>query len=250
MGDIEKVRDYFEGLLSGDPALTTKHLDSAGYVEHDPRIADGVEGVRRFAEEIADSQPVLKVIRAFQDGDYVFAQADGHVGEDGVFFDVFRLEGGRIIEHWGFSAPAGPPNKSGHTQVDGPTEPEHVEHTEKNKAFVRDYYRTVHLAVRHDLIPQYVSGDQCIRHEPSVADGLEAFIQDVEVLTRDRTIDEIRLLVGRGDLVFVAAKGTHQGEACAYIDLYRVEDDKVVEHWGFPKPYPPRVEQRNDNAML
>ena len=56
--------------------------------------------------------------------------------------------------------------------------------------------------------------------------------------TRTRTIDAIVLLVGQGDLVFIAARGTHAGEPCAYIDLYRVEAGKLVEHWGFPQAIP------------
>jgi meso-butanediol dehydrogenase/(S,S)-butanediol dehydrogenase/diacetyl reductase len=40
----------------------------------------------------------------------------------------------------------------------------------------------------------------------------------------------VKLLLGCGYLVFIAAKGT--GERCVYVDLYRVEDEKIVEHWG------------------
>ncbi len=70
------------------------------------------------------------------------------------------------------------------------------------------------------------------------------------VLTRSRTIDKIVLFVGQGDLVFIAARGTHEGEPCAYIDLYRVEVGKLVEHWGFPQAVPPREASKNDNGML
>lgn len=54
----------------------------------------------------------------------------------------------------------------------------------------------------------------------------------------------------RGDLVFIAAKGTHEGGPCVYIDLYRVEDEKIVEHWGFPGKVPPREECKNNNGVL
>jgi predicted SnoaL-like aldol condensation-catalyzing enzyme len=51
-------------------------------------------------------------------------------------------------------------------------------------------------------------------------------------------------------LVFVAAKGTHEGDLCGYIDLYRVENLKVVEHWGFPQMVAPQSEWKNSNGML
>jgi predicted SnoaL-like aldol condensation-catalyzing enzyme len=70
------------------------------------------------------------------------------------------------------------------------------------------------------------------------------------MLMQHRTIDEIKLLLGQGDLVFVAAKGTHEGGLCVYIDLYRVENLKVVEHCGFPQMVPPQSEWKNTNGML
>lgn len=167
-----------------------------------------------------------------------------------MFFDVFKLENGLIVEHWAFSAEAGPPNESGHTQADGPTEPNQHEDGEKNKAIVREYYETVHLAGNHSKVPRYFSGDYCIRHEPNVADGVTAFIRDLAVLTQCRTIEEIRLLLAQGDFVFLVAKGTAEGRPCAYIDLYRVETGKIVEHWGFPQEIPPQREWRNNRGLL
>jgi predicted SnoaL-like aldol condensation-catalyzing enzyme len=47
-----------------------------------------------------------------------------------------------------------------------------------------------------------------------------------------------------------SAKGTYEGDPCIYIDLYRVEDEKVVEHWGFPESVPPQEESKSNNGML
>ena len=41
-----------------------------------------------------------------------------------------------------------------------------------------------------------MSGDLQIRHEPGVRDGSAAFQQDLALLTRSTTIDEIVLFVG------------------------------------------------------
>jgi hypothetical protein len=35
------------------------------------------------------------------------------------------------------------------------------------------------------------------------------------------------------NLSFIAARGTHEGDPCVYADLYRAEDEKIVEHLGF-----------------
>ena len=249
MTNIDKVRDVFRGIATRSPAMATRHLDAGCYVEHDPNVVDGIEGVRRYVAALGPDAR-MEIVRLFADGDYVVTQSDGDVRGDGTFFDVFRFENGAIVEHWGFAAPSGPPNKSGHSQVDGPVEAGRPEDTAASKAFVRDYYENFHLRGRYDLADRYFAGSPMVRHEPGVADGVDAFLADLKVATRDRTIDEIRLLAGHGELVFLAALGTHAGEPCAYIDLYRVDRDTVAEHWGFFQPVPPAGARRNDNAML
>ena len=249
MTNIDRVRDVFRGLANRDPALAVRHLDPERYVEHDPQVADGVTGVRAYVEAMA-LVARMEIVRIFEDGDLVVAQADGQVRGDGTFFDVFRFDGGVIVEHWGFAAPSGLPNLSGHTQVDGPVEAGRPEDTAANKAFVRDYYETFHLQARHDLADRYFAGSPMIRHEPGVSDGVDAFLRDLAVATRDRTIDEIQLLAGRGDLVFLAALGTHRDEPCAYVDLYRVERYTIAEHWGFFQPDPAVADRRKGSPML
>ena len=186
-----------------------------------------------------------------EDGPFVVAHGRSDTGDKScVFFAVFRFEDGLLIEHWRFAAPAAPPNQSGHTQTDGPTEPDGRQDTDRVKAIVRDYYETVHIGRKHDQIGRYMSGDLQTRHEPGVRAGVAAFEQDLAALTRSRTIDEVVLIVGEGDLVFIAARGTHEAKSCSYIDLYRVEAGKLVEHWSFPQAVPPHEASKNGNGML
>ncbi len=88
MSDIEKALAVFQGISSRDPVLATKYMDPKHYVEHNPHARDGVEGVKLYVEQIAADHPELKVIRAYQDGSYVFTQTDGLVLGDGTFFDA------------------------------------------------------------------------------------------------------------------------------------------------------------------
>lgn len=247
--DIDKVMTVFRGIGNRDPELAITYVHPTLYTQHNPHAADGIAGLREYISQFPPENHFLKVARAFQDGPYIFSQEDGLILGQGNFFDIFRFEDGLIVEHWVFSEKAASPNESGHTQTDGPTEAKHLADTEKNKSLIRDYYETVHISGDHSKIPQYVAAHQ-VRHEPGVRDGLAAFQRDLEVITKNRTIDEIRFVFGQGDFVFVAAKGTHEREPCVYIDLYRVEDQKIVEHWGFPEKVPPQEEWKNDNGML
>jgi predicted SnoaL-like aldol condensation-catalyzing enzyme len=245
---IEKASDFIRGLASCDPDLAARHIDPGKYVEHNPLIPDSIAGLKDHIARLPH-EGRLEVIRAFNDGAYVFTQADGVFLGCNTFFDVFRFEDGLIVEHWGFSAEAAPPNWSGHTQTDGPITPLADEDTKTNKALVRDYYEAVHLGGKHDEIPRYV-WEGCIRHEPGVADGLTAFLRDLKVVTQNRSIDEIALLLGQNDFVFLVAKGSVENRPCLYVDLYRAENGKIVEHWGFAGEPPPREQRRNANPIV
>jgi predicted SnoaL-like aldol condensation-catalyzing enzyme len=248
--DIEKVRTLFAGISDGNVNLATQYIDQKRFVQHNPYTSDGVEGLRQFIRQSPRDQLHLTAVRAFQDGPYVVTQAKGQRAGKNIFFDIFRFDDGLVVEHWAFSADDAPPNRSGHTQNDGPIEAKHLEDTEKNKSLLGRYYETFHIRGDHSGIEQYFAGDLMIRHEPGVRDGVAEFMRDVEVLMQHRTIDEIKFLLGQGDFVFIAARGTHEGESCAYIDLYRMEDGKLVEHWGFPEKIPPQARSKNNNGML
>ena len=246
--NVEKATELLRGLSSGNRELATRHVSPDGFIQHDPMVADGVDGLREQAGRLTGQ---LEIVRVLEDGPFVVAHGQQDAGdEQRVFFAVLQFENGFIVEHWRFSTPLSPPNLSGHTQTDGPTEPDRSQDTDGAKAVVRDYYETVHISGQHDRISDYMADDLQIRHEPGVQDGVAAFRQDLATLTRSRTIDDIVLLLGQGDLVFIAARGTHEGEPCAYIDLYRVEAGKLVEHWGFPQAILPQESSENGNGML
>jgi predicted SnoaL-like aldol condensation-catalyzing enzyme len=248
--DIDKVLAMFRGIASRDPDLAIKWMKPVRFTQHNPHAADGVDGLRKHIARFLKENHHLKVVRVFQDGPYVFTHDEGLILGQGVFFDLFRFEDGLIVEHWVFSAKGALPNQSGHTQTDGPTRANFLEDTKKNKSIVRDYYQTIHVAGDHSKIPNYSSGDHCIRHEPGVRDGVAAFKRDLAELVEHRSIDEIKFVLGQGDFVFIVAKGSHKLAPCIYIDLYRVENEKIAERWGFPEEVPPQAEWKNNNGML
>ncbi|HEY4046838.1 MAG TPA: nuclear transport factor 2 family protein [Acidobacteriaceae bacterium] len=246
--NLDKVMALLAAIRAQD-ADKVLQLVAPRFVQHTPYIADGVEGLRQFILDATSDQVKLSLVRAIADGQLVVAQLRLESSGENRFA-VFRFQNGLIAEQWAFSSPDAPPNESGHTQLDSPTEPTDLADTDRNKAVVHKYYETFHLAGNHDQNGEFFAGNLMIRHEPGVRDGLDEFLRDVKILMQHRTIDELRLLAGQGDLVFIAAKGAHENDACAYIDLYRVEDEKIVEHWGFPQMFPPQSVRMNPNSML
>lgn len=246
--NLGTVKEVLAAMRAQDVETALRHFD-VRFVQHAPFVAGGVEGLRRHLLGSSPDQLKLTLVRAIEDGPLVVAQMLSEASGENLFH-VYRFQNGLIAEQWTFSSPTAPPNQSGHTQLDGPTEPKDLGETEKNKAIVTRYYKTFHLAGHHERNPEFFTGDRMIRHEPGVRDGLGEFLRDVASLMQHRTIDAIKLVVGQGDLVFIAATGTHEARACVYLDLYRVENSSIVEHWGFPQPVPAASERSNTNGML
>jgi predicted SnoaL-like aldol condensation-catalyzing enzyme len=94
-----------------DKALNQKDFDAAAkyfgprYIQHNPGAPDGIEGFKAFITIRKEKFPNAKseIKRAFADGDYVIlhVHAVREPGERGnAIVDIFRLENGKIVEHW------------------------------------------------------------------------------------------------------------------------------------------------------
>ncbi len=92
-------------------------------MQHSPMTKEGSVGLAELFKRLSQTSPRVEIIRAFEDGDFVFAHVDydfaEHVTgfevfrfEDGfaegadeatpsAIYDLFRLSDGWIVEHWG-----------------------------------------------------------------------------------------------------------------------------------------------------
>ncbi len=88
-GDIEAASVYF----------------GERYIQHNPNIADGADGFRAYVQRLRAAFPSVKgeVKRIFADGDFVIVHmlAKREPTEEGMaIVDIFRLNAGRLVEHW------------------------------------------------------------------------------------------------------------------------------------------------------
>ena len=95
---------YQKGLNQKDADAALAHVGDR-YVQHNPNAADGPDGFRKFIgflrEKFPNSHSEIK--RSFVDGDYVTLHVHA-VREPGTrgnaIVDIFKLENGKIVEHW------------------------------------------------------------------------------------------------------------------------------------------------------
>jgi predicted SnoaL-like aldol condensation-catalyzing enzyme len=97
-----------------DFEATSKYVGSR-YIQHNPMGADNLEGIKNFIQFLREKMPDAhwEMKRVFADGDYVITH--GHFvskpGDRGMaVMDIFRLENGKVVEHWDVGQPI--PEKS------------------------------------------------------------------------------------------------------------------------------------------
>ncbi|MGA2816224.1 MAG: nuclear transport factor 2 family protein [Xanthobacteraceae bacterium] len=94
-----------------DAAINQKNFEAASkflgprYTQHNPRAADGPEGLKAFLAFLREKFPDYhsEIKRIFADGNYVILHVHNvpTAGSRGnAIIDIFKLENGKIVEHW------------------------------------------------------------------------------------------------------------------------------------------------------
>jgi predicted SnoaL-like aldol condensation-catalyzing enzyme len=237
-----------------DPTAVDRYFAEA-FIQHDPNLADGLTGMKSFAAEVASSPTAdITIYRTLVDGDFVLLHSryEGVVRYAGpaIAFDLFRFKDGKIIEHWGGQESEAPPNLSGRTQVDGPTEILDREKTEVNRTLVRTYRETVMVALRFDRIEEFIEGAHYAQHASQIGDGIARLRDRIASVAKEggKLYLTPRRFVAEGNFVLVLSEGDLPSGPTALYDLFRVENGKIVEHWDVLTPIPPRDQWKNPNG--
>lgn len=223
------------------------------YIQHNVGVADGLVGFGALLQALPSKSARVKTVRVFEDGDYVFAHTDYNFFGPKIGFDIFRFENDRIVEHWDNLQETDGPNPSGHTMTDGPTDVQDADKTEANKALVRAFVDDVLVHGRRDRLAGYFEGDRYIQHNPQIGDnllGLGAALEAMAARGTTMKYDRIHKVFGEGNFVLVVSEGSFGGSATSFYDLFRIENDKIAEHWDTVEAIPDRSAWKNDNGKF
>lgn len=99
------VRRFVDTILvNGDFAKLPTFFDGDHYVQHNPMVPDGLSGLQGALQAMAKKGITMqydRVHRVLGEGNFVLIVSEGSFGGKHVaFYDLFRVEGGKIAEHW------------------------------------------------------------------------------------------------------------------------------------------------------
>lgn len=242
MNNIQKAIALIESFMTGDTEIAEKYV-SDNYIQHNLEFFDGKEKLIETIKYISslDTKTLVTNVRAFEDANivilhnlYNFAGA----GEQ-VAFDIFKFEDNLIVEHWDNLMPTAKANKSGHLQIDGTNNIIDLHKTNENKVVVENFVKDILMGRNIKKINSYFDGDNYIQHNPQIGDGLSGLVEalkEMESLNIKMTYDKIHNVFGSGNFVLVISEGSFANEHTSFYDLFRVENNKIAEHWDVVEP--------------
>jgi predicted SnoaL-like aldol condensation-catalyzing enzyme len=266
-----------QAYAGGDMRGAYERYAAQDLIQHDPDIADGLAGMLAYLEESGKRQAAAAVNvnnMVLVDGD-LFAlhhhgfEAPGDVGH--VAVDIWRVDGGRIVEHWAVRQPipeamandngvacgAGDDYASAARLADTIAQPTcglpDPAETRAGALAVLDAYAAEFWKGNvEEPIRRWFSSDYR-QHSPVIADGIPgaiAFLQNEYGKGEDHMpkFGEMRT-VAEGGYVLRHRLQLDHGAASwtANIDVFRISHGKISEHWDLKQAVPESA--KNSNGM-
>ncbi|WP_338681720.1 ester cyclase [Streptomyces acidiscabies] len=244
----------------GDTAVVDRFV-RPDYIQHNPTAADGAAGLKALATSIHQQFPDARynVKRVISQGDLVMLHSNVVLvpGTKGAaVIDIFRFQGGKIAEHWDVIQNVPDTTASGNdmfSTLSSPQVSQPLDHrlTQANEALVVKAFDE--LIVHKDLtaLDRYWDAGY-LQHNtqmqsgvPAAKAGLGGYFASAPQLTvtPKRVIAEGDLVAVHSDYVnYPGDRGT------AILDLFRVRNGKIVEHWDIIQNVPET--SANGNGMF
>ena len=183
-----------------------------------------------------------RACRVLGEGDMVVIHSEV-VDEAGqpseVAFDLWQVRDGEIAGHWSDVEAWQTSTANGHSQVDGVTAVDESAGAEATRQAASGAVREVLLNGRTDVIDTYLAGEDYVQHNPRFADGVSGLLAALGELAEQgitMKYDEILHVVVQGDFGYLHSSGHFGGDPFVFHDLFRVSDERCVEHWDVMVP--------------
>jgi predicted SnoaL-like aldol condensation-catalyzing enzyme len=257
--------DMWRTVLNAGHLEVADELVAENYIQHSPFQRSGRQALKDVFSVVPRSDEIPEEMRPspvtiIAENDLVvfvaveeLPEPDGSGNYTTTHFNMFRIENGRLAEHWHpdqtppcpdlpSAAEGGPQPVTGVSGIEQfalleASSPELA----SNKRLVFDVWRQLVDAGREEIADLYLAEDY-IQHNPNAATGREgakAYFATREDLPIETSIrGELVAMVAEGDLVVQVIKvelpnpyREDETYTTAWFDMFRIADGRLAEHW-------------------
>ncbi len=120
---------------------------------------------------------------------------------------------------------------------------------EANKKMVVEFYQQLFGDKNIDVIDDYLKEDY-IQHNPMLPDGRDTLKSAARMWfgNAPKTQVDFQKVAADGDLVWLHIKTQFGDKTVSVVDIFRIEDGKIAEHWDVIQEVP--EESANDHPMF
>ena len=90
--------------MGAAPDKITDYVSTETFLQHNSGVADGLDGLGAALQALAEAGKAMvydKNHMILGQGNFVLAGSEGQfLGKHVSFYDLFRIEEGKIVEHW------------------------------------------------------------------------------------------------------------------------------------------------------
>lgn len=91
-------------LMGKNPEKISEYISAETYHQHNPDIEDGLTGIMNAVDYLSSQDNMFrytKIHKVLGEGNFVLTVSEGEWnGTSNVFYDLFRFENGKAVEHW------------------------------------------------------------------------------------------------------------------------------------------------------
>lgn len=255
------VVHFYDQLFNhGNLAVIDRYV-RPDYIQHNPNSPDGLDALCHFVTGLRAAHPDLHVTieRAIADGNLVMLHSNS-VTDPGTkgqaIVDIFRIQDGKIAEHWDVIEQVPDTTASGNDMLSTLSTPrlrwpDPRVSTSASKRVASALFHEVTAGRDVTAFDRYAS-DPYYQHNPQSPNGIaaaKAFFASTFAANPGFSVS-VKRVIAEGDYVAFHShyKFAADDPGFAILDLYRVRDGKVVEHWDVIQPVPEK--SANDNTMF
>jgi predicted SnoaL-like aldol condensation-catalyzing enzyme len=143
--------------------------------------------------------------------------------------------------------------RSGEASTEAVAALEQQQQEQANIEMVKTFYDLALNVKDYDAASKYL-GDKYIQHNPGAADGPEGLRGFITFLKTDfpQSHNEVKHAYADGDRVILHVHSLREPDTLgrAIVDIFRIEDGKVVEHWDVIQDVVAPDQAKNANTMF